>query len=127
MCWKEAKVLQLTGHRVQEIQGIRPHVSDRSSGQSTQLGYLSHRGCRYRRRNKKCNSPMYKGQNCFYVGTIQAQISPILVTLMMEAISSFKMSVLTRATLRNIPEDGILHSDRRENLKSYISLTSWPL
>jgi hypothetical protein len=29
-------------------------------------------------------------------------------------------SVLTRATRRNIPEDTILHSHRRENLKSYI-------
>jgi hypothetical protein len=29
------------------------------------------------------------------------------------------MLLLTRATRRNIPEDGILHSDRRENLKSY--------
>jgi hypothetical protein len=28
-------------------------------------------------------------------------------------------SVLTRATQRNIPEDTILHSHRRENLKSY--------
>jgi hypothetical protein len=28
--------------------------------------------------------------------------------------------VLTRATWRNIPEDAILHSHRRENLKSYI-------
>jgi hypothetical protein len=35
-------------------------------------------------------------------------ISPILVTLMMEAISSSKTSVLTRVTWRNIPEDGIL-------------------
>jgi hypothetical protein len=26
-----------------------------------------------------------------------------------------------------IPEDGILHSDRRENLKSYIALTGWTL
>jgi hypothetical protein len=26
-----------------------------------------------------------------------------------------------------IPEDGILHSHRRENLKSYIALTSWTL
>jgi hypothetical protein len=26
---------------------------------------------------------------------------------------------LTRATRRNIPEDAILHSHRRENLKSY--------
>jgi hypothetical protein len=24
-----------------------------------------------------------------------------------------------------IPEDGILHSQRRENLKSYIALTGW--
>jgi hypothetical protein len=29
------------------------------------------------------------------------------------------MSVLTRATWRNIPEDCILHSHCRENLKSY--------
>jgi hypothetical protein len=48
--------------------------------------------------------------------------SPILVTLMMEALTSSEMSVLTIVTRRNIPEDGILHSHCRENLKSYIPL-----
>jgi hypothetical protein len=32
-------------------------------------------------------------------------------------------SILTSATRRNVPEDTILHSHRRENLKSYIALT----
>jgi hypothetical protein len=34
--------------------------------------------------------------------------SPILVTLMMEAVLSSDTFVLIRATLRHIPEDGIL-------------------
>jgi hypothetical protein len=51
--------------------------------------------------------------------------SPILVTLMMEALSSFETSVPTKATRHNIPEDCILHSHRRENLKSHIALTGW--
>jgi hypothetical protein len=48
--------------------------------------------------------------------------SPILFTLTIEALRSSETSVLTISTQRNIPEDGMLHSHRRENLKSFIPI-----
>jgi hypothetical protein len=55
--------------------------------------------------------------------------SSILVTLLKKALSSCETSVLTRTTRRDIPENTILHRQRRENLKSdkffvnYLQLT----
>jgi hypothetical protein len=50
-----------------------------------------------------------------------------LFTLIIKAIFSSETSVLITVTWRHIPEDGILHSHCRENLKSYIALTGWAL
>jgi hypothetical protein len=44
--------------------------------------------------------------------------SAIRFTVMIESTRSSETSILTRATRRHIPEDGILHSQRRENLTS---------
>jgi hypothetical protein len=46
-----------------------------------------------------------------------ARIGELGTTL---AVTSNRRTRRTRATQRNIPEDTILHSDRRENLRSYI-------
>jgi hypothetical protein len=43
---------------------------------------------------------------------------------MKEAPGSSETSVLTRTTWRNNPEDTVLYSHRRENLKSYMNSLS---
>jgi hypothetical protein len=46
--------------------------------------------------------------------------STIVILMMMEVIRSSETSALARAARRNMPEDGIIHSHRRKNLKSNI-------
>jgi hypothetical protein len=70
---------------------------------------------------------MYRNIHQLLVTDDLAPISLNLFTLMLEALDLFETSVLTRTTRRNIPEDGILHSYCRENLKSYLALTGWTL
>jgi hypothetical protein len=48
--------------------------------------------------------------------TANVPSSPVLVTLMTEAICSSETSALTRASRRHIPEDDTLDSHRRENI-----------
>jgi hypothetical protein len=60
-----------------------------------------------------------------HVALVRADVSgehSTCIILMMDALRSSETLVLTRATRRNIPEDGILHSHRHENLSSYITL-----
>jgi hypothetical protein len=51
----------------------------------------------------------------------------ILSTMIMGEIHSSETSVLTRAPWRHMPEESILHSHSRENLRSHAALTSWAL
>jgi hypothetical protein len=70
-----------------------------------------------RHAEKKYNTILYytKLHTVIFCSVLQLLITanivlslPSLVILMMKAIHSSEMSVLTRATQRNVPEDGIL-------------------
>jgi hypothetical protein len=90
----------------------------------TRIGELGTLAVTSNRRTLRRNTDLRSVRRLLVTANVSS--SPILVTLMMEALSSSEISVLTRTIQRNIPGD-ILHSYRRENLKSYIALTGWAL
>jgi hypothetical protein len=66
--------------------------------------------------------PICRLQPPAHAGSSHADFS----TLKMEAICSSETSVHTRSTRRHIPEHGILHSHRRDNLKYYTDFNVGP-
>jgi hypothetical protein len=77
--------------------------------------------CKNRRFRETCSL------HNFLVNDKVVHTSRIHFTVMIEATRYSETLVLTSATRCHITEDGIPHSHRSENLKSYIALKGWAM
>jgi hypothetical protein len=86
---------------------------------------IYHQSDRSRRANSNRRTTEARYEEPRLLVTVNAvPSSPILVNLKMEAILSSITSFLTSVARYNIADDGILHSNRCENLKPYTNLRS---
>jgi hypothetical protein len=95
---------------------VRTDVSEELSASSIRVTRIGEVGTLAVSSNR---STLRKSVRRLLVAACVVHSSPIFVTLIKESPGSSETSVLSRATRRNNPEDTILHSHRRENLKSY--------
>jgi hypothetical protein len=105
------------------------HVTPYGSCKNWRFG-RTHRLHNQADRNRRARYNVSRNRSSFFWLLVIANVvssSPLLVTLSMEATRSYETSVLTKVTHRNIPEDGVLYSQLRGNLKSYIALIGWTL
>jgi hypothetical protein len=106
---------------------VRTDVSEEISSSFIRLTGIGELGTMLTVTSNRSTHFVFFRSVCRLLVTVNVPSSPILVTLMMEVLSSYETSVLISVTRCNIPEDAILHSHRCENLKTYIALNGWTL
>jgi hypothetical protein len=70
---------------------------------------------------RRTRAPVHRSASLQALFLLRTDVSDECIASIVRVISSSEKSVLTRATWRHIPEDGILHSHRSENLIYHIA------